>query len=306
MLPERIVCCGDIHTRETTPSMRVEEDFFYDICVPKLRWIVDLANDEKASIAIAGDIFDHANSSFEAAIIVSRELIKAKYGVYAIPGQHDMNYHSQKMIDTPYQVLIETGAIIDTHGKVVDGIFGAGFGIEPNVDAKATVLLAHFCITEKEPPFFLEDALSAENYLGKYNNFKYIISGDYHVSHVTEMDDRILINCGPMFRKERTQVDMKPCVYLLDTSDGCCEQIFIPVADSALAFDMDKIEKVKKLGISAKEIDTSGLVGMITEDKQTAITYPEVVSLVCAKYKDEHKVEVPIDRINSFLQRAVQ
>lgn len=301
---KRILTCGDLHIRFTTPGMRMEEDFFEQVCVPKLEWLVSTANDEDAVILIAGDIFDVATSRYLLPNTIAPILKKARYTPIAIPGQHDMNHHSQLLMDTPYMALVEMGAIRNAHSKVVDGVHGAGFGVEPNPKLKADILLAHFCVTEKEPPFFLSEALSAEDYLDKHSEYKVIVTGDYHVPHVTEKDGRLLINCGPLFRKEQTQIDFLPRVYLIDLDNLDCECIYIPIVPGADAFDLAKIAKSKSMGISEEDMDTSALRDMLMADKETAIEFPDVVALVSKQFTEERNIKINTERLNNFLQRA--
>lgn len=304
-----IVACGDLHVRESTPTMRTEKDFFAAVVEPKLEWIVETSNKYKAPICIAGDIFDQAGVRYFVANRTAQILREAKYGIYTVPGQHDMNFHSQLLMDTPYQSLMEARVIKDVHGGVRHAfedkvlISGAGFGIEPRL--YSDILLAHSCITENNPPFFLEDALSADDYLRLYDQWRIIISGDYHVSHVTRKDNRILVNCGPMFRKDKTQIDVVPKAYLINIDDLSYQALFIPHRPGNEAFDLAKIERVKKLGLSASEVNTDKLQKLITgTDTKTALDYSAVVTLVCAQYEDETGVRVPKEKLLSILQRA--
>ena len=302
----KLLACGDLHIRETTPSMRLEDNFFEEVCEPKLKWIVRTANQNKAAVAIAGDIVDNASTRYELTHVISRILKKAKYGVYAVPGQHDMNFHSQKMIDTPYQTLIETGAITDVHGRNVSGIHGAGFGLIPS-DLEAEILITHKCVTEKEPPFFLKDGISAEDMLNTYPNFKIIISGDYHVCHsfTNKSKSQVLFNTGPMYRKDKTQIEMLPSVFLIDTQTGEYERLYIPCKPYIEAFDLDKIKRSKDIGLSQNEdLDTSALREMMMDTQNNVIQYPDVVSMVSKKFQEERNILVNYNRLNSFIQRA--
>jgi len=304
----KILACGDLHVRETTPSMRTEKNFFEEVVEPKIVWVVDKANEHEATICIAGDIFDNAHPRYYIANRISQLLRKAKYGIFAVPGQHDMNYHSQLLMDTPYQSLIESGVIQNIHGTVgsINDIMatGAGFGIDP-MDLHADILLVHACITENNPPFFLEEALAANDYLDKYLNWKIIISGDYHVSHVTEYDGRILVNCGPMFRKDKTQINQKPRVFLINVDDNSYQSLYIPIRPGDEAFDLTKIERAKKLGISENDVNTTKLQQLITgKDENTALDFSSVVSLVCTQFETDRGITIPKDKLLSIIQRA--
>lgn len=305
----KILACGDLHVTESTPGMRTEDDFFYEVVVPKLEWIVETANNNYAQIACAGDIFDKSSTRYELANIVSAILRKADYPVIAVPGQHDMNYHSEKMIDTPYFMLQESEAIVDING--VDQRFfgdlsfeGAGFGVIPS-GKESDVLITHFCIAEKDPPWFLTGAMSALSYLKAYPMYKLIISGDYHVPHVTKYKGRLLVNCGPLFRKEKTQIDFKPVVHLIDTADNSCKSIEVPIRPGNEVFDLDKIEKSKSMGLSHEDgMDTSALKELLANEDSTSAEFPAVVSMVCTQFTNDRDTIVPMGRLNSIMKRA--
>ena len=307
----KILACGDLHVRETTPGMRTEDDFFQEVIVPKLEWIVKTANTNDAVICIAGDLFDKASTRYELTNTVSAVFRKAIHQPIAIPGQHDMNYHSEKLIDTPYHTLSESGAIYDING--ISQVFigepnfeGAGFGVPPQ-EKECGVLITHFCIAEKDPPWFLTGAMSALAYLKAYPMYKLIISGDYHVPHVTKYKGRLLVNCGPLYRKEKTQVDFQPVVHLIDTESNSCKSIPVPIREGKVAFDLEKIAKAKEMGLSQDEegMDTTVLREMImgSTDKAPA-EFPEVVSMVSTQYAEDRGVVVPTDRLNSIMKRA--
>ncbi len=305
---KNVIACGDLHIREATPSMRIEEDFFHEVIEPKIEWVVEQSNKYQAPICIAGDIYDHAHPRYYLSNRVTQLFRKAQYGIYAVPGQHDMNFHSQLLMDTPYQSLIEAGVIQDVHGYVGNNpedyflVTGAGFGIEPKF--QADILLVHSCITENNPPFFLPDALSANEYLDKYPNYDIIISGDYHVSHVTEKDGRLLVNCGPLFRKDKTQIDTRPKIYVINVDDKSYEALYVPIQAGEDAFDLDKINRAKKIGVS--ELDTSKLQQLITDNSgtKTTIDFPSVVSLVCTQFETDRGVVIPKDKLMSIMQRS--
>lgn len=311
----KLLACGDLHITESTPGMRTEDDFFYEVIVPKLEWLVATANEHEATICIAGDLFDKASTRYELTNKVSSILRNAAHRPIAVPGQHDMNYHSEKMIDTPYYTLTESGIIEDINCEIIhrgELVFeGAGFGVAPSTtmpqepDDPIDVLITHFCIAEKDPPWFLTGAMSALSYLKAYPAYKLIISGDYHVPHVTKYKGRLLVNCGPLFRKEKTQIDFKPVVHLIDTADNSCKSIKIPIRAGSTAFDLDKIEKSKSMGLSQDDgMDTSTLKELLANEDSTSAEFPAVVSMVCTQFTNDRDTAVPMDRLNSIMKRA--
>ena len=306
-----IVGAGDIHIRENTPQMRVEESFFEEIVFPKLEWLVQVTNDNNAILAIAGDIFDSAFTRYELTNRVIDLLRKVKNGVVAVPGQHDMNYHSQNLIDTPYQSLISSKVIKNIH----EGLYyqdrvnflGFGFGATIPLENKinAEVLLTHFPITEGAPPFFMEEAMSARDFIEQaatYFTGKIIISGDFHQAHVTTHNGVTLFNCGPFYRKEKTQIDVKPRVYLINPRDYSYETLYVPIKSGDRSFDLEKIKRSEEIGIT-NDVDTTKLKELMQDSSTNSLNFEDVVSMVCSEFKEQGRI-VDLDKLKTYILKG--
>lgn len=305
-----IIGAGDIHIRETTPQMRIEESFFEEVVFPKLEWLVQTCNDNNAILAIAGDIFDSAFTRYELTNRVMSLFARVKNGVVAVPGQHDMNYHSQNLIDTPYQTLSNAGVITNVHcgNLLTKGIsfFGMGFGAEiPDVVIHDDVMLTHFPITEDAPPFFMEEAMSARDFIEKASSYfsgKIIISGDFHQAHVTTHNGVTLFNCGPFYRKEKTQVDIKPRVYLINPRDCSYETLYVPIKPGDRAFDLEKIRRSEEIGIT-NDVDTTKLKELMQDSSTNSLQFEDVVSLVCSQFKEQGR-PVNLDKLKTYVLKG--
>ena len=243
----KFLATADLHLRETTPRYR--KDKYFVSQYEKIKWILDQSIQHRASILIAGDIFDTPKLPYSFTNIYLEILLDHPLSIYACVGQHDLRYHVNNLDNTPMGTLI-AGNVITNLSQSFIQISGWGEKIPKE---EKMILLTHRCVTPKEPPFFLEDAVSAESMLKSHPQYQYIISGDYHTPHVTQIKDRWLINPGSVMRSNKDQEEHKPRVYLIDTTKGTVEPIFIPIKPASEVFDfakMDREDKTDKAVIS--------------------------------------------------------
>ena len=270
----KYICTADLHFTHLRPKHRI--DNYMETSLKKLQWIVLTANKYGATLLIAGDIFDGIKVPSLLVNKVIDILSKCKNGVLSVAGQHDMEYKSLDLEPSPYYTLQKASVI--THIGSKDKIKGISWG-EKNKRNGEAILLIHATITPKEPPFFLEDqAVSATDALRKYQGYRYIVSGDYHTPFVKKIKGRALINCGPMLRSNKDQVDFRPRVYLLDTDQDLIKPLYIPIEVSDKVFNIPKevevdnafSEKMKefilKLSKSEERPDYPTVVKMIVKE----------------------------------------
>lgn len=243
----KFLATADLHLRETIPRYR--KDKYLIAQYTKIKWILDQSTLHNADILIAGDLFDTPKLPYGFTNIYLEILLEHPLNIYACAGQHDLRYHVNALDNTPMGTLIAGGAITNINKPFIQ-ISGWGEKIPKE---KKMVLLTHRCVTPKEPPFFLEDAVSASSMLRKHPQYRFIVSGDYHTPHVTQIKDRWLINPGSVMRSNKDQEEHKPRVYLIDTTKGTVEPIFIPIEPTSKVFDfakMDREDKTDKAVIS--------------------------------------------------------
>lgn len=239
----RLIGTADWHIRASNPQFRIDD--YPMSTMNKVAYIVDIANRYKAGICVAGDIFDNVKVGYKYTNMLISILRKAKYGVYTVPGQHDQEHHGKDMLPTPYQTLIESGVIIDVNGKCVDGIVGIGWeGKLPNKCEydNPDVIIMHYCVTEGDPPFFLEqEASSSRDLLKKYSQYSHLVCGDYHTPHITVHSSQLCINCGSIGRSSKDQYSHRPRVVLFDTKKpGKFKIIYLPIKPSKEVFNIPK------------------------------------------------------------------
>ena len=107
----RYILAADLHIRSSKPQFRIDK--FEATVLRKVAFIVYCANKSKADILFAGDIFHNILVKTRLINKVIRILKKCKGKIYAIPGQHDMENHSDDLLPSPFLTLAEAGVIID-------------------------------------------------------------------------------------------------------------------------------------------------------------------------------------------------
>jgi len=259
---------ADWHIRFNKP--RVRTDNYSETQFNKIKWICELANKENASIIVAGDIFDKPVCPIEWQYRYISLFKSVKRSIYTIYGQHDLHFHNPNINKTPYGILVIAEAIKE-FGKLMDA---CNFG-EEVPKCKSTHLCIHAPITKDKPPFFMEDAVSAKDFLKKHLEWNYIVSGDFHEQHVTTVNGRILFNPGPIMRTAKDKVDFEPKVVFHDTETDQWEWVNIPIETDVFDFDLmdkdDKTEYKDKLREYAGNIDAGSTKQNFRENVKVVI-----------------------------------
>ncbi len=238
----RFLCCADLHLRGTSPVFR--KDNYPETIFRKLQWIVNKANTMDATLLIAGDIMD----SVKVGTAIINRTIKILQGATHTPvvvlGQHDMLHHRQDLMPSPIYTLILAQAVKLATPNDSD-VCGCSWEQEPS--KVAPVLLIHRTITPAEVPFFLKDGISAADAMDVYQDFEFIVSGDYHGEHISSNDHgQLLINCGTIGRSSIDQEHHQPRVHLLETETGNVLSMDIPCEPFEDVFDLRLIEMSNK------------------------------------------------------------
>ncbi len=252
----KYIYSADWHLAFKKPRIRTDD---YSITqYEKAKWICQLANKKEACLVIAGDIFDKPSCPIPwlHAYISLFNTVKRK--VFVIYGQHDIHFHNPDLSRTPLGVLLASGSV-----RNADEIYDVcNFGENIPLKSRSTHLCIHAPITKYAPPFFMEDAVSASEFLEKHTEWKYIVSGDYHEQHVTELDGRILFNPGPITRPSKDKINFIPAVIFHDTRRDW-EWIKIPCKKDVFNLDMmdkdDRTDYKQKFREFAGSIDSGSV-----------------------------------------------
>jgi len=289
----KFLATSDWHLQHTRPRCRVDD--WYQTMRSRLQWMTGLINEYQCPILVAGDIFDSGTNTMELENMTISELKKAEYPIITIAGNHDLAYRSLKQIKkSSYWVLAQTNIIQHLFGgHTIDGIgsvFGKSFGEE--WESPVNVFMTHASVyPTSNIPFFMPDALSAEEMLNRFPDCEVVITGDIHESFYFQKDGRTLINGGGIIRLEADKKYTVPTVYLYE--DGVVTPFPAPIVIDNVVQEYLIEEKARDTRISAfvEKLSTSAEIGLSFKDNvelgfRTNKVRPVVKELVLRAMED--------------------
>jgi len=254
----KYILTADLHIRATAP--RIRKDDYAETQFNKVSSILAIAEEHDADIIVAGDIFDAPRCPYWLLNKYMNLFGNFRGIIWTIPGQHDLHFHNPDLENTPLGALLNAGVVYLPADR---DIFGVGWkGEMPDTWTK--VLVMHTPVTPNKPPFFIEDAISAHEAIDRWGDrAELIVTGDYHVPHLTISKNTILCNPGPLMRASKDKMEYEPRVYLYD--DGGMTAIKIPVSEDV--FDDQELDKddFKEQSEALKELIKSFGQGTGTE-----------------------------------------
>jgi DNA repair exonuclease SbcCD nuclease subunit len=232
--PVIAIACSDLHLSERAPSARVHEDEWFDAMARPLSQLKSLQEMYGCPVLCAGDIFDKWNSSAE---LINFTIEHLPEDFIAIPGQHDLAYHSTKVIDrTAFWTLAAARSITpllqpgsDYCNIGDDGIDGNGFctvvgfpfghGVEAPVytnDILIALIHEYTWIPGKSYPDAPKKGNAATK--GDWQGYDICITGDNHIPFIIRCSKTLIYNPGSLMRRHADQVDHHPEVGLIHKS----------------------------------------------------------------------------------------
>lgn len=219
------VLCSDIHLTLKPPIARAKEPNWLARQSDYLHQLAELGQRiHRVPIICAGDIFDKWNSPAE---LINFAIANLPF-MYAIPGQHDLPYHSyDDRHRSAYNTLVEAGAIINLEpgeplelkNKLVLHGFPWGHEITPVPNMPGPRI--HLAVVHKylwtgkcKYPNAPEDAslASARKDLVTYDAAVY---GDNHKGFLSNDRWPAVLNCGTFMRRHSDEIEYRPRVGLL-------------------------------------------------------------------------------------------
>ena len=250
----RFLLTSDWHCRKTNPQYRVDD--YCESILKKIKWLVAQANKYKVPMIVAGDLFHNVKVPIKVVNRLIRILKKCDRDIYATAGQHDQEFHSEDLISSPFQTLVEAEVIIPLGATSTKNIWGINWNqdLPENMGTdNDSILVMHYTVTNGDPAFFLQDSgMSSDDVLDSFPEFRYIVCGDYHTPHIKKRDGRILINCGCIGRSNKDQYNFQPQAYLLDTGLEALKVLKIPIDPPENVFKIPEDMKVMKDDVSIK------------------------------------------------------
>jgi len=241
------IACSDLHITETKPVYRVEENWMA-VCLSKLKQIIDLANEKKCPVIVAGDFFDKSSHSMELLISTMNLLKTCKQQIIVIPGNHDPKAHNMELLNKSAISLMNFVGT-NVFNKVISiksGNFKIDFfpfGSELKSMGGDIAVIHEFAYVEK--PW--ADVSESGNYrkiirrLG--GDYKLIIAGDNHEDFIEEYRGCTFLNCGAMLRTDRNEQDRVPKFYLIEDNLNIIPQPFSIKKD---VFDVKVLDIIKR------------------------------------------------------------
>lgn len=282
-----LIATADLHFIDWTPACRTDD--IWKTQERKWEEIMSLASKNNCPIMIAGDIFTKWKASPKLVNFLMY-LSENTYGIHAIPGNHDLPYHSLDHIESSsFETLIEAGLFKPLYVNRDSNnpinycvktrkapkrpglkIIGVPFGLDiPEKDFRTDlsdrqVLVTHTFVYEKEEPFPNAPGGRGVALLKKYPMYDLIITGDNHEPFVVKYKGRVLVNPGSIFRWSAAQINHKPRVYLYDAKENKVKPHFLQIDTDVISTDhierKNEIEeRIKEFSSKMLDVDIIGL-----------------------------------------------
>lgn len=250
------VLASDLHLSHKRPSCRDEEDW-YAVMDGYLGEMYDLAGKHNVPVIVAGDLF---HTWYEPAQVISFAIGRILCTTYAIPGQHDLPYHSNEhKYRSAYWTLVEAGKIKDlssniNYPEVIKGArlygFPYGFDVRPNEQGSTkpfalNVAVIHKYVWVKDHGHLKakeEDRL--KNWGKVLKGYDVAVCGDNHQGFLAKTGDCVFFNCGTFMRRRADEISYRPQVGLL-RANGTVERVYLDTSE-----DVFSDRKTKKEGVA--------------------------------------------------------
>jgi len=284
----KLVLLSDGHLSLEQPEARL--DNIGEVGFAKFEFVLQYARSLGKDVFVlqAGDLCNSPRSWFVLPLltILLKKYQDVKLGV--LWGQHDTYMYSKETrVNTMLGVLECSGLVqgLDEEGYLLQdmggedvAIYGCNHGQkipEVKFSSYLNVLVIHAPISE-EALFPGHAYLDARNFLEANKDFDLILCGDIHRKFVSETDGRVLINTGPMIRREATQYNFKhePGFFVFDTDSREYDWVNIPHRPAIEVLSADHIEEEKKSrcmlekfiqSVSSKEVSEVSFVDILWE-----------------------------------------
>lgn len=258
MILRRFLHTADWHLIGTSPRCRKDPNWLETQC-QMLRFLVSTANAHKVPLVACGDIFDKPRVATEVVNMAIRELKEARFGVFLLPGNHDLQFHDAALVHAS-----SLGTLLETFLQIpqIDGIQDAQpFGLDNPTGAK--VAFTHQLVFRDEkskPP--MAKSLTASELLDQFPDADWIFTGDHHSAwHYTErVEDasdegtcirhRHVVNPGCTIIHAADMIGQVAKCALVDIDAGSVEWIEIPddpanLSDDHLRTEEERVSRIE-------------------------------------------------------------
>jgi len=246
----KFVLLSDVHASSINPVARTDSVLL--AFIKKFRFILNYATKHNAVVLQSGDLFDRPRDWH---ILFTMFDLLDEYPhikIYTIMGQHD-SYMRASIKESPTTI----GALSKTNYVQVLGsrpvrikdksiyIYGAGWGQRvPKPRGETNILVIHRNISV--PVDINYEYSDAHKFCVKHSKYDLILAGDVHRQFVHTTDDTIIVNTGPILRRDGDDYNFghRPSFFVWDSRYHSLEKIQIP---------HDSSKRVMRKGILTSE-----------------------------------------------------
>ncbi len=248
----KIICLSDVHLSTEKPRGRIDD--WESAQWKKLEYVVNRAMELDRVIVQAGDLCDRPRN-WQLLLGLNSFLRNYEVNWFMVRGQHDMYMHSPDSATT-VTALKEFDRIDIVEDQAVRMfpelyVTGVRWGADPPKEKKVNyphILLIHAPIAEA-PVFDRHDYINARGFAEKYKNYDLIVCGDIHCHFCIRTKWNVILNCGPMMRREATEYNFRhePCFYIWDTDSKELIREVIPHAPAEEVLSRVHIEEQQEI-----------------------------------------------------------
>ncbi len=256
---------ADWHLRADRPRCRIDTNWM-ETQRKAIAEVAEIAINKDTHLFILGDIFDTPRVAPEIISMFIAGIKDINQSIFILAGNHDLPYHSWNNVGQSSFGVLWNIALTDRDSllSLPDYYHGAHFGeliSNPSYPKSTDCLFLHRLVFPSEaskPPAV--NAITAQDLLDEYPEYKWIFVGDYHSSYHYEKAGRHVINPGCLTRQRADLITYQPEVAYVDTESGTVEWIEIDdpamlVTDAYLKKEQERnsrieafVESVKKSG----------------------------------------------------------
>jgi len=264
----KIIITSDIHVQQNNPVART--DNYLEALGKKLGWLDDLHFKLKAPIVDAGDLLNSWKLDPE----MEQWCVDHLPEVHTVIGNHDMKNHNINLWKKGSLSLLHKVGQIRVINNYLDDIavgvrvhawhYGQeipDFIISPD---KTNVLVIHTMVCQKKQNHNHFTYEQGRTLLRNNPYMDLIISGHNHESFQCELNGRLLLNPGSLMRRDATQKNYQPRVFVWNSASNEIEAIDVPcepnvISDAHLVTEKERNEKLEAFVESLALIKGKGL-----------------------------------------------
>jgi DNA repair exonuclease SbcCD nuclease subunit len=236
------IACSDIHLSHNAPAARSAETDWYEAMSRPLWEIGVLAAKHEVPVICTGDIFDRWNSPIQ----LVNWAVDNLPPMTAIPGQHDLPYHSiEEIHKSAYYNLVQAklvrgfasvmcGTDFAHSNGVMYHLFPWGKDVIPcptTDNGYLNVAVIHSYIWTGDCKYIgAPKEANKLAWMERLKGYDVALFGDNHKGFIAKAGDCTVVNCGTLMARRSDERDYKPFVVLL-YSDGEVERHYLDISE---------------------------------------------------------------------------